>query len=122
MNRRHWIISAAVAAAGVIGFQVGDQGPKGVLPVPVDRPLIGIASVDGEAYVRAVREAVDDLGKGLRIVARSPDGVVEATETTDADRFLIGVQWHPEGLVPDDERQERLFKAFVEAARKVKVE
>ncbi|MEM9016586.1 MAG: gamma-glutamyl-gamma-aminobutyrate hydrolase family protein, partial [Verrucomicrobiota bacterium] len=28
-------------------------------------------------------QAVDDLGKSLRIVARSPDGVVEAIETTD---------------------------------------
>ena len=62
-------------------------------------------------------QAVDELGKGLRIVARCPDGVVEATETTDPDRFLIGVQWHPEKLMPEDEQQTKLLKAFVEAAR-----
>jgi len=61
-------------------------------------------------------QAVDTLGAGLRIVARSPDGVVEATETTDPDRFLIGVQWHPERLVESDASQKKLFDAFVEAA------
>ena len=38
------------------------------------------------------RQAVDTLGQGLRIVARSPDGIVKAPETTDADRFMMGVQ------------------------------
>jgi putative glutamine amidotransferase len=63
-------------------------------------------------------QAVDKagLGKDLMIAARSPDGVIEATETTDPQRFLIGVQWHPEKLMPGDQRQAKLLKAFVEAA------
>lgn len=64
-------------------------------------------------------QAVDEeegLGRNLRVVARAPDGVVEATESTDPDRFLIGVQWHPEKLMPEDARQAKLLKAFVEAA------
>jgi putative glutamine amidotransferase len=60
-------------------------------------------------------QAVDGIGENLRIAARSPDGVIEATETTDPERFLIGVQWHPEKMLPD-ERQARLLRAFVEAA------
>jgi putative glutamine amidotransferase len=62
-------------------------------------------------------QAVRNLGEGLRIVARSPEGIVEATETTDPDRFLIGVQWHPERMVGDDEKQAKLLRAFVEAAK-----
>lgn len=65
-------------------------------------------------------QAVGDLGKNLRIVARSPDGVVEATETTDPDRFLIGVQWHPERLMFEDQRQMKLLRAFIEAASEAK--
>lgn len=65
-------------------------------------------------------QAVKDLGEGLRIVARSADGIVEATESTDPNRFLIGIQWHPEKLVATDEVQARLLKAFVEAAREVR--
>mgnify|MGYP001817878075 CR=1 FL=1 len=251
MNRRHWIITAVVAASAVIGFQVGNQETRPERPELQLRPLIGIASVDGEDYVRALRkaggtpvilpaaggaqeiadylqrldgllmpggldippviygeeahetvellaeerheferalgtawieqtdkpllgiclggqwinvlhggtlvqdipselggnhrgtehavtlepgsrlsaifadttftvnsnhhQAVGTLGENLRIVAQSPDGVVEATETIDPERFLIGVQWHPERMA-DDQRQRKLFEAFVESA------
>ena len=60
-------------------------------------------------------QAADTIGAGLRVVARAPDGVVEATEATEAGRFLIGVQWHPEKMV-EDEKQKKLLRAFVEAA------
>lgn len=66
-------------------------------------------------------QAVKDIGNGLRIVARSPDGVIEATESTDPNRFLIGVQWHPEKLMPEDQRQAKLLKAFIEAAKDARV-
>lgn len=65
-------------------------------------------------------QAVNRLGEGLRIVARSPDGVVEGTETTDPDRFLIGVQWHPEKMVENDAVQAKLLKAFVNAAKEAR--
>ncbi len=40
------------------------------------------------------RQAVSDSG-GLRVLARCPDGVIEAV--WDPDRvFYVGVQWHPE--------------------------
>ncbi len=57
-------------------------------------------------------QAVGRLGKGLRAVAWSPDGVIEAVES-DLHPFLIGVQWHPELGALDDERQRRLFEALV---------
>lgn len=62
-------------------------------------------------------QAVRKVGRGLRIVARSPDGIVEATESTDPNRFLIGLQWHPEKMMPEDQRQAKVIKAFVEAAK-----
>lgn len=65
-------------------------------------------------------QAVGRVGEGLRVVARSPDGVVEGTETTDPDRFLIGVQWHPEKMVENDAVQAKLLRAFVDAAREVR--
>jgi putative glutamine amidotransferase len=252
MNRRHWIATTAIAAAGLVGFLIGNPGHDVTVPAVPARPLIGIASMNDERCVLAVRaaggtpvilpihsgpeaidgyleqldgllmpggldippaiygeevhesvsplakerheferalgtawieksdkpllgiclgsqwinvlqggtlvqdipselggnhrgtnhavtlegdsrlarifgetgfevnsnhhQAVGTLGEHLRIVARSPDGVVEATETTDPERFLVGVQWHPERMVPDDERQKKLLKAFVEAA------
>ncbi|TWT77871.1 putative glutamine amidotransferase [Posidoniimonas polymericola] len=61
-------------------------------------------------------QAVRNVGQGLRVVARSPDGVIEGTETTDPNRFLIGVQWHPEKMMPGSELQAKLFRAFIAAA------
>jgi putative glutamine amidotransferase len=53
-------------------------------------------------------QAIDDLGS-LRATGRSDDGVVEAAEDP-AQRFALGVQWHPE-VSGDD----ALFAAFVDA-------
>ena len=63
-------------------------------------------------------QAVGRLGEGLRLVAKCPDGVIEATETTNPDRFLIGVQWHPEKMAPTNRLQAKLIKAFVDASSK----
>lgn len=45
-------------------------------------------------------QAVERLGKGLKIVAKSEDGVTEAMEWVLKDRmpFLLLVQWHPERM------------------------
>src|SRR3954470_3871181 len=45
-------------------------------------------------------QAVDVLGRGLRAVARAADGTIEAVEGSGA-RFLLGVQWHAEGLTAE---------------------
>jgi len=55
-----------------------------------------------------------ELGSGLRAVAWAPDGVIEGLETSDG-RFVLGVQWHAEGIV-DRPEQAALFEAFVAAA------
>jgi putative glutamine amidotransferase len=59
-------------------------------------------------------QASDQLGRGLRAVAWSPDGVIEGIEAPDRD-FVVGVQWHAEAM--EDEPAQRLFEAFVEACR-----
>jgi putative glutamine amidotransferase len=59
-------------------------------------------------------QASDQLGRGLRAVAWSPDGVIEGIEAPHRD-FVVGVQWHAEAM--EDEPAERLFEAFVEACR-----
>ena len=61
-------------------------------------------------------QAVRKVGEGLRIAAKSPDGVVEATEGTDPQRFIIGVQWHPEKMAAQDPKQAKIFDAFIAAA------
>lgn len=59
-------------------------------------------------------QSVNDPGKGLKVVATAPDGVIEALEMP-GKRFVVSVQWHPEWL-PEHEPMRRIFKAFVEAS------
>lgn len=63
-------------------------------------------------------QAVDQPGKGLRVVARAPDGVVEAVEGNFPAHFVIGVQWHPERIWKEEPLSARLFKELVRAASK----
>ena len=60
-------------------------------------------------------QAVNEAGKGIAIVARDRDGLVQGIESREHD-FLIGVQWHPEWLI-FNRPQQRLIRALLEAAR-----
>lgn len=63
-------------------------------------------------------QAVDRVGDGLKVTAKSEDGIVEAIEPTDRAWWMIGVQWHPEELTATSEDWDRrLFDAFADAVR-----
>ena len=68
----------------------------------------------GELEVNSVHhQGLDRLGRSLRPAATAPDGLVEAVEHGELP--LLGVQWHPECLVPDP-RHLALFGWLVAAA------
>jgi putative glutamine amidotransferase len=69
------------------------------------------AKIVGEtAVVRCSHhQAIDRLGDGLVVTARSAEGLAEAVELPAA-RFVLGVQWHPE-----EDGDQRLFRALLEA-------
>jgi len=56
-------------------------------------------------------QAVAEVGTGLAVTGRAPDGVVESVEALDAP--IVGVQWHPEMLGGADP----LFGWLVDSAR-----
>ncbi|OEH84936.1 hypothetical protein BHU72_07020 [Desulfuribacillus stibiiarsenatis] len=57
-------------------------------------------------------QSIHTLGDGLEIVAHSSDGVIEAVEGTE-NLYILGVQWHPEGMWERDSLQFELFTAFI---------
>jgi putative glutamine amidotransferase len=61
-------------------------------------------------------QAVRTAAPKLEIVARAPDGTVEAMEMAEHP-WLTAVQWHPELTAADDPVQQSLFDSFVQAAR-----
>ncbi|MDP4585739.1 MAG: gamma-glutamyl-gamma-aminobutyrate hydrolase family protein [Microbacteriaceae bacterium] len=68
------------------------------------------STVSGHVYHH---QAIDAVGKGLTVTARSADAVVEALEIDDYP-FGVAIQWHPEVT---SEKDGRLFDALITAAR-----
>ena len=66
-------------------------------------------------------QAIDELGENLEIIARAPDGIVEAI-SDPTRRFCLGVQWHAELLTHRPEHApvvEALIKAAGRPALKI---
>lgn len=61
-------------------------------------------------------QAVRELGRGLRVAAVAPDGVIEAIEHEPHKHWALGVQWHPERMA-GHALSESLFRALVQATR-----
>jgi len=87
-------------------------------PVRVaDRGLLRSVIGRGEIRVNRIhRQAVDELGEGLQVTARGRAEVPQALEPIDAERWCLGVQWHPEYLLRHQTHQ-RLFRRLRERAR-----
>ena len=88
-------------------------------PVTVEQgtPLyqaVGVTQMGVNSYHH---QGIKALGKGLRVAAKAPDGMVEAVYLPDHP-FALAVQWHPEFSRLSDENSRRIFEAFVKAARK----
>ncbi|SMG11533.1 gamma-glutamyl-gamma-aminobutyrate hydrolase family protein [Agreia pratensis] len=78
------------------------------------RQAQGTDAIDVPVYHH---QAIDALGDGLVVTARTPDGTIEAVEL-DSVPFGVAVQWHPEESRDDI----RLFAGLVEAARQYRAQ
>lgn len=86
----------------------GIQNEQGSLLIKITGQVDGVVN-------SAHHQAVDALGRGLRIAARSEDAVNEAIEWLDASHqsFLLGVQWHPERMDYQNPFSLRLAQHFI---------
>ena len=60
------------------------------------------------------KQAGNRIGRGLKVIATAPDGVVEAFEDPSFPLFAA-VQWHPERLT-DEAEHLAAFELLVERA------
>jgi putative glutamine amidotransferase len=101
----------------------GHEGPEPHHTVALESGS-RLAKLAGAGEIRvnsSHHQSVLAPGKDLRIVARSPDGVVEAIEWTGDSNWVMGVQWHPERMSSNDSFAQTLFTELVAAARKAVV-
>ena len=62
-------------------------------------------------------QAVSDPGPHLQVSALSPDGIIEAVESSE-HKALLGVQWHPECFILNgDESMMSVFRWLISEAR-----
>ncbi len=72
-------------------------------------------------YVNSLHhQAIDKLGEGLSICAKSEDGYIEAVQHA-ANPAVFAVQWHPEMMAKTKQSQLALFKLLVDYAAEYKV-
>lgn len=108
---RHRRVTDTKSERGLIaGHDVAIE-PDSLLARIVGRTMI----VTGSRHHQSILRPAADL----RIVAQTPDRVIEAAEARFASPFWLGVQWHPESTVTlDDGVSRAIFAAFVDAAER----
>jgi len=62
-------------------------------------------------------QAIGKVGKDLKSTAWAKDGVIECIEDTREDRFVLGVQWHPELSWQTDALSKNIFESFIAACK-----
>jgi putative glutamine amidotransferase len=83
-----------------------------IAPGTLLRQVLGRETVSVNSFHH---QAVDDLGKGLVVSARSvEDQVIEGIEMPGR-HFVLGVQWHPEAFWDRAQGFAPLFEALVMA-------
>jgi putative glutamine amidotransferase len=100
------------------GFYIEIPRTRSLLPVKrvTLKPGTRLAVVFNreDLWVNALHnQAVNTLGKGLRVAACEATGVIQAIEAEQG--WSVGVQWHPEYL-PQKPTQQRLFQELVQTA------
>jgi putative glutamine amidotransferase len=89
-------------SVGRPGHRIPDPKDRLAHDVTVSRKARFLAPAGGRFAVNSRHhQAVAEARGGLTVVARAPDGVIEAIEAASGDRFVLGVQWHPENLSQD---------------------
>lgn len=88
------------------------KGKRHPVTLEEDSQLFRFLGKKGVEVTSTHHQAVKVLGKGLKVSAVAPDGVIEGFEMPGYP-LLIGVQWHPEKEPDEDSR--KLFEGFLRA-------
>ncbi len=116
-----------VVFGGTLVQHIPDEVPNALAheqPTPRDQPGHDVALTPGSLLHRicgaqtlavnsAHHQAAKDVGPGIAVAARAPDGVIEGIEAP-AHRFCLGVQWHPEFAITAGD--DAIFAALIAAA------
>ncbi|MFN2531451.1 MAG: gamma-glutamyl-gamma-aminobutyrate hydrolase family protein [Pyrinomonadaceae bacterium] len=120
-----------VARGGALTQDIASQMPEAIKHeqgAPRDRPSHVVNLLSGslvnnlagttELLVNSHHhQAISTLGTGLTATAWSTDGLIEAVEDVTREKFVVGVQWHPELGWREDNFSQALFAQFIGSAQ-----
>lgn len=111
---------------GKTGLPAGSPAPVHSIRIEPGSKLAELAGTSEVNVNSSHHQSVLEVGRGLRVTATAPDGVIEAVEcaggdtsATSGENWVVGVQWHPEHAIHQaqgDAFSESLFRALVRAA------
>jgi len=119
-----------VALGGKLYQDINTQIPESFGHYPTDTPeneLYHSVQITEDSRLKEIlgedrlmvnsfhHQAIKVLGSNLSVGARSKDQIIESIESTE-ERFLLGVQWHPECLTKRYPLFLKLFCSFTQAA------
>jgi putative glutamine amidotransferase len=119
-----------VSRGGTLTQDIGSQLPAAIKHeqgAPRDRHSHSVRLLEGSLMAELAQssnapvnshhhQAIETVGRELMATAWASDGLVEALEDPRADRFVMGVQWHPEIGWERDTFARALFERFVNEA------
>ncbi len=91
--------------------------PSHSIKIEADSLLAQLAGGNSVRVNSSHHQAVAKVGRNLKVIASAPDGVIEAVIDIRADRFVLGVQWHPEVAWQQDRLSQAIFGKFNEVAK-----
>ncbi len=94
-----------------------DEGPRDArsheISIEPDSLIAAAVGAEHVAVNSFHHQSVKRVADGMRVTARSPDGIIEGLESTNEHWWVMAVQWHPEEMTDSAEPWDRgLFKAF----------
>jgi putative glutamine amidotransferase len=109
-------------SAGFVGHSEKDgKENRHQVKIESQSSLEIVAEVDSAEVNSFHHQGADTVGNGLRVSARSEDGVIEAMEWADPEGkpFLLLVQWHPERMKDTyNPLAEKVGRIFLEEVKK----
>jgi putative glutamine amidotransferase len=118
------VVSGGTLIQDIPSQVAADVGHKGtdenlivdhLVKIEPDSRLARLLNAD-EIMVNSVHhQSANDVGRNLKVAARSADGVIEALELTNG-QFGLFLQWHPERM--DASHKKAVFDSFINACKK----
>lgn len=98
-------------------------GPDKIHEIKIEQSTLlhSISHINSGNVNSSHHQAIDKLGKNLKVNCKAGDGTIEGIERSEKGHpFLLAVQWHPERMGDlNGPLSKNIRNGFLEAARKV---